>query len=218
MTEIVQAYEEIIQLEQALIELDEQNTMNALEIRKREAKVFILQRQLEDYIQQGAPEDSPEEAAEIAQINKHIQQQQEQIEILNESTKQNLIKRQSMKQELYENYQQIKTIRASIDSRIINQDIRDFLELVIKNNFLESQNVQLLLNLQLQARTIIDLKNMIAKQQKFIEDNDIGTNSPDGEKSNINLTYSFRYRYVPRRGRNRPRRGQPIRVRFPARR
>jgi hypothetical protein len=43
-----------------------------------------------------------------------------------------------MKQELYENYQQIKTIRASIDSRIINQDIRDFLELVIKNNFLES--------------------------------------------------------------------------------
>jgi hypothetical protein len=52
MTEIVQAYEEIIQLEQALIELDEQNTMNALEIRKREAKVFILQRQLEDYMEE----------------------------------------------------------------------------------------------------------------------------------------------------------------------
>jgi len=31
-----------------LIELDEQNTLNALEIRKREAKIFILQRQLED--------------------------------------------------------------------------------------------------------------------------------------------------------------------------
>lgn len=48
MTDIAQAYEEIIQLEQALIELDEQNTLNALEIRKREAKVFILQRQLEE--------------------------------------------------------------------------------------------------------------------------------------------------------------------------
>lgn len=46
-----------------------------------------------------------------------------------------------MKQHLYENYQQIKLIRASIDDRIINQDVRDFLELVIKNNFLESQNV-----------------------------------------------------------------------------
>ncbi len=52
MTEISEAYEEIIQLEQALIELDEQNTMNALEIRKREAKVFILQRQNEDIIEE----------------------------------------------------------------------------------------------------------------------------------------------------------------------
>ena len=43
-----------------------------------------------------------------------------------------------MKQELYENYQQIKTIRASIDLRIINSDVKDYLELVIKNNFLES--------------------------------------------------------------------------------
>ena len=46
-----------------------------------------------------------------------------------------------MKQELYENYQQIKIIRSSIDNRIINQDVKDYLELVIKNNFLESQNV-----------------------------------------------------------------------------
>lgn len=66
------------------------------------------------------------------------------------------------------------------------QDNKDFLELVVKNNFLESQNVQLLLNLQLQARTIIDLKNMIGKQQKFIEDNDIGANSK-GENIKIFL-------------------------------
>jgi len=46
--------------------------------------------------------------------------------------------------------------------------------MVIKNNFLESQNVQLLLNLQMQARTIVDLKNVISKQQKFIEENDVG--------------------------------------------
>ena len=46
--EIQGAYEEIIQLEQALIELDEQNTMNAMEIRKREAKVFLMSKQIED--------------------------------------------------------------------------------------------------------------------------------------------------------------------------
>lgn len=82
-----------------------------------------------------------------------------------------------MKETLYQNYQQIRNIRDSIESRIENHDVKDYLELVIKNNFLESQNVQLLLNLQLQARTIIDLKNMITKQQKFIEDNDIVGNS-----------------------------------------
>jgi transcriptional regulator CtsR len=85
-----------------------------------------------------------------------------------------------MKETLYSNYQQIRNIRDSIESRISNHDVKDYLELVIKNNFLESQNVQLLLNLQLQARTIIDLtclKNMITKQQKFIEDNDIVGNS-----------------------------------------
>lgn len=43
-----------------------------------------------------------------------------------------------MKLELYESYQQIKEIRISIDSRIENIDNRDYLELVIKNNFLES--------------------------------------------------------------------------------
>ena len=31
-----------------LIELDEQNTMNAMEIRKREAKVFLMTKQIED--------------------------------------------------------------------------------------------------------------------------------------------------------------------------
>jgi hypothetical protein len=71
-----------------------------------------------------------------------------------------------MKQTLYGFYQDIRRMRDELleGSRVVHQDNKDLLELVIKNNFLESQNVQLLLNLQLQARTIIDLKNMIGKQ------------------------------------------------------
>jgi len=70
---------------------------------------------------------------------------------------------------------------------------KDFLELVIKNNFLESQNVQLLLNLQLQARTIIDLKNMIHKQQMFIEENEIGTSAAAQAGSKLSFFYFFRH-------------------------
>ena len=48
LSEIHMTYDEILQLEQALIELDEQNTMNTLEIRKREAKMFFQVKSLEE--------------------------------------------------------------------------------------------------------------------------------------------------------------------------
>ena len=166
-----------------------------MEIRKREAKVFLISKQVEDLDEtidskeNTNSTDMKEMMDEKQQLLKTIDQQKEQILILNESTKQNLLKRHSMKQSLYQNYQQIRNIRDSIENRIENPDIKDYLELVIKNNFLESQNVQLLLNLQLQARTIIDLKNMITKQQKFIEDNDIvGTTQEKSKFHTIILT------------------------------
>jgi dsDNA-binding SOS-regulon protein len=48
MAEIYLTYEEILQLEQALIELDEQNTTNTLEIHKRDAKTIFLIKQVEE--------------------------------------------------------------------------------------------------------------------------------------------------------------------------
>jgi hypothetical protein len=48
MAEIYLTYEEILQLEQALIELDEQNTTNTLEIHKRDAKTIFLTKQVEE--------------------------------------------------------------------------------------------------------------------------------------------------------------------------
>ena len=48
MAEVHITYERILQLEQALIELDEQNTTNTLEIRKREAKMMFLMKQIEE--------------------------------------------------------------------------------------------------------------------------------------------------------------------------
>ena len=118
-----------------------------MEIRKREAKVFLMTKQIED-IEETLAETENMDGSDINQMQeekagllKSIHQQSEQILILNESTKSNLLKRHSMKQSLYSNYQQIRNIRDSIESRIENDDCKDYLELVIKNNFLESQNV-----------------------------------------------------------------------------
>ena len=107
--EIQIAYEEIIQLEQALIELDEQNTINAMEIRKREAKAFLMSKQIEDIEEtlQGAGKENDYQVNiaqledEMPSLASSIRQYNQQILILNESTKQNLVKRHSMKETLY---------------------------------------------------------------------------------------------------------------------
>lgn len=162
--------EDIIQLEQSLIELDEQNTMNAIEIRKCNAKIILFEKQIAE---EKTSDGEPSTTSEI------VDQLEQHKEIINESTKQNLIKRQQMKKRFLENYQKIKHIRKTIPNEIENPDVRDYLELLIKNNFLETQNVQLLLNLQLQARTIQDLKHMITKQQKYINENDLDRDDYD---------------------------------------
>lgn len=78
MQEIQIAYEKIIQLEQALIELDEQNTLNAMEIRKREAKVFLTTKQIEDV----------EETIQIMQNNGETEGEYGSIETLQQEIKQ----------------------------------------------------------------------------------------------------------------------------------
>lgn len=148
--EIAVVSEDILQLEQSLIELDEQNTLNAIEISKREAKILLLRTQIEEFQDK---ENNTEEFDEEA-LNKHIEQHTNQINILSESTRQNLIKRQTMKEQLFENYNKITKIRSSIHNRVESNEVKEYLLLLIKCQFLESQNVQLLLNLQLQAKTI----------------------------------------------------------------
>ena len=110
-------------------------------------------------------------------LNKHIEQHKSQIEILSESTKQNLIKRQTMKEQLFENYNKITKIRSSIHDRIVSDDVKEHLLLVIKYSFLESQNIQLLLNLQLQAKTIAKydkyLTNISLNGGVYIESSDV---------------------------------------------
>lgn len=70
--EIAGVYEEIIQLEQAMIELDEQNTQNAIEVKKREAKVILLAHQMEDLddIQRDGDDEGEDVAAEREELGK----------------------------------------------------------------------------------------------------------------------------------------------------
>mmetsp|Transcript_34843 Transcript_34843/g.34512 ORF Transcript_34843/g.34512 Transcript_34843/m.34512 type:complete len:100 (-) Transcript_34843:120-419(-) len=99
--------------------------MNAIEISKREAKILLLQNQVEE-------NENNEDDIDIEELKKHIEEHQEQIEILSESTKQNLIKRQSLKEQWVEGYNTIMKIRSSIHERIQSDDAKEYLLLVIK--------------------------------------------------------------------------------------
>lgn len=72
--------------------------------------------------------------------------------------------------QLIENINNAKRIREQIPKRIHNKDKRDFLELEIKNHVLELQNIELEINLQIQEKTIQDLKNIIDNQRKLIQE------------------------------------------------
>lgn len=105
--------------------------MNAIEIKKCDAKIILYEKQQNE-------ENTSDGTNEHSGVQDTIDQLEHNKQILNESTKQNLITRQEMKKKFFENYQRIKEIRASISEKIENQDIWDYLELFIKNNFLES--------------------------------------------------------------------------------
>lgn len=72
-----------------------------------------------------------------------------------------MIKKELMGLQLIENINIAKKIRESIPKRIKSKEKRDYLELEIKNHVLELQNVELEINLQIQEKTINDLKTIV---------------------------------------------------------
>ena len=124
---------------------------------------MYLKLQLEDF----------DDKTQIKLIEKHVHNHHQHIEVLKEGIISNQEKGLQLKEDLLSNYRRIKKLNKQIKHRIQHKDIQDYLELIIKNNFLESQNVQLLLNLQLRSRTIRDLQNMIVKQQKLIQEHNM---------------------------------------------
>lgn len=110
------------------------------------------------------------------------------IRTLRVSTEKNSIRKEMMTLSLLENITNAKAIRDSIPKKIQFQDRRNFLELVIKNHVLELQNIEMEINLQIQEKTILDLKNIVESQRTIIQENHLlndkseeGLNAVDNE-------------------------------------
>lgn len=175
--EIFENFQERIQLRRALMELEEQNALNILEIRKRQTEITLW---------------SKENNKDLNKIDKklypnEIKGQMRQIQTLKASTDKNTLKREIMNLHLMENITTAKKIRDNIPKRIKHQDKREFLELVIKNHVLELQNIELEIHLQIQEKSIQDLKNIISNQKKYINDH-CSDKALNDENNNIVLS------------------------------
>ena len=138
------------------MELEEQNALNFLEIKKKHSDI-------QSWLQNTTPPPNKKQPpAEIKALAK-------QIHTLKANTEKNSIKRDLMTLHLSENINVARKIRDNIPKRIRHQDKRDFLELVIKNHILELQNIELEIHLQIQEKSIGDLKGIIENQRRMLE-------------------------------------------------
>ena len=108
-----------------------------------------------------------------------------QIKTLKISTEKNKVKKDLMNLQLLENIANAKKIRDSIPKKIKFKDKRNYLELVIKNHVLELQNIELEINLQIQEKTMLDLKNIIESQKKIILEHNL--DHKHGENNDQNM-------------------------------
>ena len=170
--EIFENFQERIQLRRALLELEEQNALNALEIKRRQAEVLIWKKQEES-------KELPkyEEGRPLSAVPTNVRKQFKDIQMLKGSTDCNNKRKELMLNQLQQNMARGKSIRASISARIKFQDKQNFLELLIKNHILEQTNVELELQLQIQEKTIMDMQNLVLTQKKLLEENKIDDGS-----------------------------------------
>lgn len=170
--EIFENFQERIQLRRALIELEEQNDLNFLEIRKKQAEVMLWKKQ-----EVGEGPFTPDPTRPKSAVPPQIRNIFKDIQTLKVNTDRNNQRKELMLGQLHENMQRGKAIRESLSTSIRTQEKREFLELLIKNHILEQTNVELEIQLQIQEKTINDLQSLLQAQKKLLEEHHIDDGS-----------------------------------------
>jgi len=188
--DLFENFQQRIQLRRALMELEEQNALNILEMRKKKAEIMVWEKNemtasqaklanMKDLeLQQQAMEssgDGQKQKRPLSAFPKEIQQHYKSIQTLRSSTDRNAMTRDALNYQLQENIEEAKRIREMIPKKLKHQDKREFLEVVIKNHVLELQNIELEIHLKIQEKIINDLKNIIYGQRKLLAENKLDT-------------------------------------------
>ena len=157
--QIFENFNERIQLRRAMMEIEEQNAMNILEIKKKQGEMLLLKKS-EGW------EEREGEVGKIKEISKLIS-------TLKLSTSKNNLKKEITSLQIMESMNNTKKIRDEIVKKIKTKENREVLEIIIKNHVLELQNIELEINMQIQERMIMDMKQIVSSQKQLIKEHGI---------------------------------------------
>lgn len=155
--QIFENFNERIQLRRAMMEIEEQNAMNILEIKRKQGELMLLKKN-ENW--------EETDGVAVKEINKLVQ-------TLKLSTNKNNLKKEITNLQIMESMANTKKIRDEIMKKIKTKENKEVLEIIIKNHVLELQNIELEINLQIQERMITDMKQIISSQKILIQENNI---------------------------------------------
>ena len=184
--ELLENFQERIQLRRGLCELEAQNQLNIMEIQRG-------QKEMMRYTLSRSGNLVPKEAggdnfSALNNLPPSIAKQMDQINTLKQSMDLNLSKKDLMKNQLLELSKQAKQIMDDIPQRVKHQDKRNFLEYVVKNHFLELENNEIQFNLKLQEKMNKILKKELKRLKGLMRKNQIPINDGDSDEDEEELT------------------------------
>jgi kinesin family protein 18/19 len=181
--ELFENFQQRIQIRRALNELDDQNEINILEMKKKETEIIEWEKTEESHTLKSNRDEDPfrvqkngffnQKKRPLSALPDHIKKNYKSIKTLKVSTTKNTDTRNQLNDQLLENIAEAKKIKNSISKRIKHKDRKEYLDLVIKNHLLDLQNVEYELHLKLQEKAINEFKNLIKKQNQLLAENNI---------------------------------------------
>lgn len=168
--ELIENFQDRIQLRRGLCELKAQNQLNEVQINEGQEKLLRYTISTSGQLVQ---KENLENYFETKNLPKGIRKEYNDIKNLKLSSDLNEAKKKLMKKELRDKANKCKEIMESIPNRVKHKEKREFLEIMVKNHIFQIENDELEYNLKLQEKLNIILVQEIKRLRESCHNNNI---------------------------------------------
>ena len=182
--ELIENFQDRIQLRRGLCEVKAQNQLNEVEINEGQEKLLRYTISSSGKLVQ---KENLENFFETKNLPKNIRREYNDIKKLKISSDLNEAKKKLMKKELKDKAIKCKEIMESIPNRVKHKEKREFLEIMVKNHIFQIENDELEYNLKLQEKLNIILVKEIKRLRERCQNNNIYIEDNQINEDNIEI-------------------------------